>query len=172
MKVELRNISHNVRLSEETECFSADIWIDDKKAGQASNRGHGGPTDIHFDDKAIEAAFTAYCKTLPPVKSNWEGIPDFPMTTELFVDELLAATLLTKKLQKWCKTKTVFRLKTTARGAYVTINQKWDAAMEAELTKKYGDQIEEIINRRFEASSPAAPPAAPPKKTARKKVAR
>ena len=47
MEITSKNISHNERLSEETNCFSATIYIDGKKAGEASNHGHGGPTMIH-----------------------------------------------------------------------------------------------------------------------------
>lgn len=45
MKIELRKVSVNHRLSEETLCFAADIWIDGKMMGAAKNHGHGGSTD-------------------------------------------------------------------------------------------------------------------------------
>lgn len=45
-RVELKKLSINQRLSEETLCFSADIYLDDRKVGVASNHGTGGPTEI------------------------------------------------------------------------------------------------------------------------------
>lgn len=59
MKIELRKIQVNNRLSEETLCFSADIVIDGKVAGEATNRGHGGCTDYRLGaqgvhDRALE----------------------------------------------------------------------------------------------------------------------
>ncbi len=66
MEITLKNISHNERLSEETNCFSATIYIDGKNAGEASNHGHGGPTMIH--PRELEQKINAYTKTLPPVE--------------------------------------------------------------------------------------------------------
>lgn len=48
MKIELRKIRINTRMSEETTCFSADIYLDGKLAGEAMNRGHGGETEIRL----------------------------------------------------------------------------------------------------------------------------
>jgi len=35
-------------MSEETPCFTANIYVDGRKIGTASNHGHGGPNDYHF----------------------------------------------------------------------------------------------------------------------------
>lgn len=43
MKIELKNISINHSLSEETFCFTATIYVDGQRAFEASNHGHGGP---------------------------------------------------------------------------------------------------------------------------------
>lgn len=65
MKIELKRISHNVSLSEETYAFSADIWLDGVKAGDVRNAGHGGCHDYHPRD--LGAHIDSYAKTLPPV---------------------------------------------------------------------------------------------------------
>jgi len=41
MKIELKNIKHMPSLSEETEAFSANLYINDVKAGIGSNGGRG-----------------------------------------------------------------------------------------------------------------------------------
>jgi len=68
MKIELKKISFNERMSDETNCFVADIYIDGKKVGYCKNDGRGGCTEYHGNTKAdnelIEKA-EAYCKTLP-----------------------------------------------------------------------------------------------------------
>ena len=46
MKIELRSVSYNAALSEETMNFHADIWIDGRKAGFAHNHGTGGNTNV------------------------------------------------------------------------------------------------------------------------------
>ena len=56
MKVEIRNVKHHPDLSEETECFSADLHIDGKRIGSVSNRGTGGGDDCHGDHAAYDAA--------------------------------------------------------------------------------------------------------------------
>lgn len=56
MKIELRKISVNHRVSEETLCFAADIWIDGKRVGYARNHGQGGETDVHVQGVDLEAA--------------------------------------------------------------------------------------------------------------------
>lgn len=40
--IELRKISTNQRLSEETHCYTADLYVDGVKWGEVGNRGHGG----------------------------------------------------------------------------------------------------------------------------------
>lgn len=48
MKIELRGISLNKTLSEETFCYSATLYIDGVKAGSVANRGHGGPDETYL----------------------------------------------------------------------------------------------------------------------------
>lgn len=105
MKIELKNIQHSERLSEETDAFAATLYIDGYKAGEASNRGHGGPTDYHaFNEKGRELIKQAeeYCKTLPPVKfkaGNEEH--ELKMDLELYIGDLLEKHLQQKDLQKF-----------------------------------------------------------------------
>lgn len=47
MKITLKKLSHNNRLSEETYCFSAIVCIDGKPVFEAANRGHGGCHEYH-----------------------------------------------------------------------------------------------------------------------------
>jgi hypothetical protein len=49
MKIEIKRLTVNHRLSEETLNFACDIWVDGKKVGEAKNHGTGGPTDVYFD---------------------------------------------------------------------------------------------------------------------------
>jgi hypothetical protein len=45
--ITLKKLSVNQRLSEETLCFTADVYINGKREGMVSNRGHGGCDDYH-----------------------------------------------------------------------------------------------------------------------------
>lgn len=109
MKIALKKLSVNHRLSEETTCFSADLWIDGKKAGYASNRGHGGQTDYHITDRSLEAKAKAWARThyqehgteedkrlLAPV----EGRGWSPDPLEYLIDELVYRVINAKEEAK------------------------------------------------------------------------
>lgn len=152
MKVELKKVRFNERMSEETNCFIADLVLDGKGRGVVSNRGTGGGNE--YSDHAAERELHAYAKTLPHVDIG-EGMT-VPYDADLLVDEVLAAWLKAdnEKRQKTvfrnkCRTKTLFLLKDTAPGSYVIIDQVYSPAMKELLTKTYGDALLEIINERF-----------------------
>ena len=46
-KLELKNIKYFASMSEETPCYSADVFINGKKAIHVSNHGHGACDDIY-----------------------------------------------------------------------------------------------------------------------------
>lgn len=46
MKIELKSVKFFEALSEETNAFTANVWVNGKKAGYAKNDGHGGCTFI------------------------------------------------------------------------------------------------------------------------------
>ena len=103
MKIELKKISFNERMSDETNCFIADLYIDGKKVGYAQNEGRGGPTDYRGDTKAdnvLIAKAEKYCKTLPKVKYHdmeWE------QSLEGVIDDLLTEYLVAKEAKKKLK---------------------------------------------------------------------
>ena len=50
MIITLKNFKHAAFASQETYCFEATVYIDGKKAGTASNEGHGGCTFVHLTE--------------------------------------------------------------------------------------------------------------------------
>lgn len=68
MKLELKKVKHYPSMSEETDCFVAELYADGKRIGHCKNIGQGGETHVNWDmqnrDKFLEAE--AYCKALPP----------------------------------------------------------------------------------------------------------
>lgn len=62
MKIEIKRLKVNHRLSEETLNFSADIYVDGKKVGWAGNHGTGGETDIGGMSKDMHERLTAYAE--------------------------------------------------------------------------------------------------------------
>ena len=132
MKIELRNVKHMPSLSEETECFSAIIYIDGKKRGDARNRGHGGQTDITPCTLAEE--LNAYAATLPDVIY---GGMTLKMNAELLIDEILGDELQRKQLKRLCAKKTLFREagKTYGEGQYDVIKIPYGPAAIAWIQK-------------------------------------
>lgn len=105
MKIELKNIHFSEQLSEETNAFSANLYIDGIKAGTTSNRGHGGPTDyypVNEKGKQLIKEAEEYCKGLPPEKFEVEG-KEYTLDSNLeqFIDNLLNKHLQEKDLQKF-----------------------------------------------------------------------
>jgi hypothetical protein len=118
MKIELKNFKFYDRLSEETYCFQANIWVNGVKCGTAENRGIGGETDYYHDcteaSKQLIKLAEDYCLTLPPI--TWESSVsgktlELEMNLTRYIDEMveilikkrdddLHAKKLTKKMQK------------------------------------------------------------------------
>ena len=69
MEIILKNIHVDLRLSEETNAFTADLFINGKNVGTALNNGHGGMTTCRAkDQKGAELIREAetWCSQLPP----------------------------------------------------------------------------------------------------------
>ena len=97
MKIELRRFTSNVRLSQETTAFAADIWVDGKKAGSADNDGHGGATRVRLDP-SVRDQVEAHGKNLVPVEYK-----SFVGGAEWIVDQLVEAELQKKSDKAFAK---------------------------------------------------------------------
>lgn len=108
MKIELRKVAHYPRLSEETEAFNADIYIDGVKRGEVENDGHGGMNFIHPFELSRE--IDEYAKTLPPDPPfpGMEDLGPFAITADYLMSKLIEEHLIKKDLQKILKKKTLF----------------------------------------------------------------
>lgn len=107
MKIELKNIQHSPSLSEETEAFTASLYINDTLAGYAKNTGQGGSTDYyHSDEKGRDLIREAevYCLGLPekhfPAGRFMEAF-SIPMNLEHFIEDLLDKYLQAKENKKF-----------------------------------------------------------------------
>jgi hypothetical protein len=100
MKIELKRISVNERMSDETTMFIADLYIDGKKVGFCQNNGCGGSTYYHgssIENNELIRKCEEYCKTLPKVKfrdMEWE------QSLEGVIDELVEKHLEQKDEKK------------------------------------------------------------------------
>lgn len=60
MRIELKKLKVVNALSEETTCYTAEIWVDGARAFLASNRGHGAADDFHQVGVVSEASVDAW----------------------------------------------------------------------------------------------------------------
>jgi hypothetical protein len=73
-QVTLKRFKHITNLSEETLCFTADVFVAGVKAGTAGNRGCGGSTFVHIAIPDIEKLHTS---------TEWSDIVDELSFSEL-----------------------------------------------------------------------------------------
>ena len=102
MKIELKKISFSERMSDETNCFIADLYINGKKVGECNNDGRGGCTNYGGntkEDNVLIAEAEKYCKTLPKVKSEALKF-EYAQSLESVIDEQVTEFLLAKELKK------------------------------------------------------------------------
>jgi hypothetical protein len=149
MKITLKNISYNSRLSEETAAFVATIYVDGVMAGEVRNQGRGGPNFYHWVNKTVENAAEAYVKTLPPVKTDFESVPELSMDMDLFIGDLLEKHLLLKQYKSWIKkhTRTVFRLKTDEKGTFRILNMPYTIELLQKLMGEHGENLDVVVNK-------------------------
>ena len=144
MKCELKKVKINQRLSEETTCYSADLYIDGKKAADCSNRGCGGPDEIRWLSSELEEKFKAMLATMPPFEAY--GVTITP-STDTYIGELLDAHETKVQLRRWCAKAVLFRLVGDEAGQYRTLEKtKYSPAVAKHLRDKYGDKLEVIVN--------------------------
>lgn len=101
MKIELKSIIFSEALSEETNAFTANLYINGKKVGYCKNQGHGGCTYYNSDssnDRKTIAYAEDYCKALP--KTKWKD-KEFNQSLEGVIDDLLEDWLKAKETKKF-----------------------------------------------------------------------
>lgn len=100
MKIELRKVSFSERMSEETNAFTADLYVDGKKVGYCKNTGQGGCTNYHWntvEDRETILEAERYCKTLPTVTMFGE---EFQQSLEDVIDNLFEDWMKAKDAKK------------------------------------------------------------------------
>ena len=169
MKIELKNVKIGLAFSEETICFTADIFANGVKIGYAKNDGNGGCTYYNSYENKRDLIKTAeeYAKTLPPtiykeftLESNLENIIDG------IIDKMVADkenAKLQKKLVKLTENNIVFGVPNSNKYSYIGFKGKVNLKDRAKtqqgreaITKLYNrikgelKQDEEIFNKNLE----------------------
>lgn len=112
MKIELKKLKVFESGSEETYCFTADIWIDGRYQGSARNDGHGGCHII--SPPSLETQMDEWGRTLPEYSLgiHTEEDPSKPImavqTAESLINDLIEKHLQSKDLKKLMSKHIVF----------------------------------------------------------------
>lgn len=101
IKIELRNVKHAAFASEETECFSAVVYLDGVKAIEARNEGRGGCTFLHDITEGSIAHLNAYGASLGPKVTQYEAFEDKPTASGKWEMEQDAESLIDDALAEW-----------------------------------------------------------------------
>lgn len=143
---EIKNFKYMEALSEETNCFSAMLYVNSKKLAACSNSGHGGSTDIHFFPQytQIGRKIENFLETQPKIKC--EGC-DFEMdlNLEYIVDELVTELLKAKGLKKLMKQTGKYLVFRNPKGTYYQIGWKKYKVDELLKTRPGQDMLKNTI---------------------------
>lgn len=100
MKIELRGLVTHARASEETNAFDATLYVDGVKVGVVGNSGKGEGNYPRVNDPAVLEKMEAYCKSLPPLKSQYG---DLEMSLDLYIGLMVEKALVRKRVQRLMK---------------------------------------------------------------------
>lgn len=100
MKIELKNIKHSEELSDDSNAFSANLYVNGKFIATCTDNGDGGGINIKANKgcEAILREAGVYAMTLP---KNEEF--DLDMDLELFIGQLVDAYIEEKEFKKSVK---------------------------------------------------------------------
>lgn len=106
-RYEIKKVEHLKSMSQETECFNLDLYVDGQKFASVSNRGHGGSHDVHPYKPFTYADIREVTEQMKAdsflVDSDFEPF-------DMAVSTLLALHLQAKDIARICKKKAVFLL--------------------------------------------------------------
>lgn len=109
MEIELKNIRVYEGMSEETQCYQASLYVDGKKIGDVSNRGHGGCDEFHGDWDKRNAADRWLKENKPrvPFGAGMDG--DFAHDLEWECNQQVTDFLINRDMKRALKRKCLFR---------------------------------------------------------------
>ena len=148
-KVEIKNLKVAEHLSEGSLAFTASIWINGKKAGDAKNNGRGGNNDVDLwkrkgeqvrRNNKLHDELKEYVKQF-----TWESLDgkQTPYRVDFYIDRLVDDEYVRQQVKRWCRTKTVFRIpgKTYEEGEYELMKKKFTKEVAKGLRILHGKDV-------------------------------
>ena len=140
-RLSLKNVKINSAVSQETNCFSASIYLDGKKVGTARNHGNGGPNFYDWEDRQAGAEVEAYADA-QTLEFDFEKL-------DQIVEGMLAQHAEDRQVTVWCRTRLVYRRADTPNGSWITVKCADTPANRAAIAVCPGGPITEWANDRF-----------------------
>lgn len=124
--IELRAVQHNERMSEETNCYSAKLYVDGAFWGEVSNHGHGGSDDFRpakGRTYADLAALNARIAATYPASDLGDGVT-LDEDLEGICCALLTEFLIARDMKRALRTKVMFVAPDKPGLRYFALKQK------------------------------------------------
>jgi len=142
--VEIKNLKVADHLSEGTLAFTASVWVNGKKVGDAKNSGRGGMTDVDLWERKGEQVrrnnelhdeLAEYVRQF-----TWEFGQH---RVDTYIDELVEKEDMRQVLKKACRGKTLLRTpdRTYEEGEYDVIPRKFTKELGEGIRTKYGKDV-------------------------------
>jgi len=143
----LKAFKHYPKLSDETNAFTATLYVDGMKTAYCNDDGKGGCIDFQIWNMEKFAEAEAWAKAQPAITYTEYNLT-VESTLEIVIGDLVDDNLRRwekKAEEKWlkrqCANQTLFRLLTDPEDEWRTVIHPFNARMKAWLTQKYGDRI-------------------------------
>lgn len=151
MNIKLRNIVINSKLSEETLCFTASLYIDEKYAAEVRNNGTGGCNTYYFSQNYLphkKEEFLSYCRSLPKIEIDNMKIS---MDEDMLIGQLINEYQKERFLKKQCVKRTLFVIKgdNVEKEGFRTIGKKYSPEIKQYIIRQYGNKLDYILNERI-----------------------
>lgn len=115
--LEIKKFKHHASLSEETEAFSGELYVDGKFFAEVRNSGQGGSHDIgaYGDAREMERQLEDLCRQMPNVPSEYT--PDgLKFDLEFAITELVSLMVYRRSLKRKLSKKLGYQLESESYG--------------------------------------------------------
>jgi len=143
-RIDIKNLKVAEFLSEETVAFSASLYWDGKKVGEASNDGHGGANRILLleNGKMDWSLMDEMAKEAETHTWTYEGLTE-PHSLDSYISQLVEDKQEEKFLKKECRKNTLLRIpdRTYKDGEYDCIKVPYTPMVKDQVIKRYGKDV-------------------------------
>lgn len=148
MKLSIKKLKMMPSLSDETLCFTCDVYVDGEKAFSATNIGRGGCH--HYQPLPNKKGELARGRTLLTAAHAWAKTQptefEFDQLDQI-IDSLISEEEIRQKLLRQCRKQTLIRTADCGPDEYLVFKAPYSPHIKARVLAKYPGA--EIVNERF-----------------------